>query len=381
MFRGMLRNFCETKVEPQALEHNRLEKFNRELFGELGGLGCLGITVAEEYGGSAMDATAVVIAMEELSAADPAFCLSYLAHATLFVNNLHINGSHAQKAKYLPSACDGTKVGGMCMSEPGAGTDVLGMSTKAVKQDDGDYLITGQKMWITNGTLDGETTGDVFLVYARTGEKRTDISMFIVEKGMPGFTLGQKIENKLGMRASMTAELVFEDVRVPPENIVGTVNGASLCMMRNLEVERVALAAMSTGIARRCIEEMNKYSEVRKAFGKPLNAFGQTQKQIAESYAEYMAGKAYVYHTANNLDLNSTGNVLDSDGVKLYAAKMSKEVADRAIQILGGNGYTGEYRVEQMWRDAKLLEIGGGTNEAHHKNMVNWFKKSGHELP
>jgi len=376
----MLRQFCENKVEPQALEHNAKEMFNRELFRELGDLGCLGITVAEEYGGSAMDATAVVIAMEELSASDPAFCLSYLAHALLFVNNLSLNGTHNQKLKYLPSACDGSKVGGMCMSEPGAGTDVLGMATKAVKDGD-DWVINGQKMWITNGTLDGKTTGDVFLVYARTGEKRTDLSMFIVEKDMPGFSLGQKIENKLGMRASMTAELVFEDVRVPAENVVGTVNGASICMMRNLEIERVALAAMSTGIARRCIEEMNKYATQRKAFGKSINEYGQIQKQIAESYAEYMAGKAYTYHTSNNLDLNSTGNVLDSDGVKLYAAKMSKEVADRAIQVLGGNGYTGEYRVEQMWRDAKLLEIGGGTNEAHHKNMVNWFKKSGAELP
>ncbi|GMI51615.1 hypothetical protein TeGR_g9531 [Tetraparma gracilis] len=381
MFRNMLRQFAEDKVEPQALEHNRKEIFNRDLFTELGGLGVLGITVAEEYGGSAMDATAVVIAMEELSASDPAFCLSYLAHATLFVNNLHLNGTHAQKLKYLPSACDGSKVGGMCMSEPGAGTDVLGMSTTAKQQEGGDWLINGTKMWITNGTLDGETTGDYFLVYARTGEKKTDLSMFIVEKDMPGFSLGQKIENKLGMRASMTAELVFEDVRVPAENLVGTVNGASICMMRNLEIERVALAAMATGIARRCVEEMNKYATARKAFGKPLSDFGQTQKAIGESYADYMAGKSYTYSTSNNLDLASSGNVLDSDGVKLFAAKMSKEVADRAIQVLGGNGYTGEYRVEQMWRDAKLLEIGGGTNEAHHKNMVNWFKKAGHELP
>lgn len=254
------------------------------------------------------------------------------------------------------------------------------MATTATPSGD-DYVINGQKMWITNGTVDGVNTGDAFLVYARTGEARSDVSMFIVEKGMPGFTLGQKIENKLGMRASMTAELVFEDVVVNKSQLVGQLNGAAICMMRNLEIERVALAAMSSGIARRCIEEMAKYSNTRKAFGKPIGDFGQIQKMIAESYAEYMASKSYIYNTSNNLELSSAGNVMDSDGVKLFAGKMAKDVADRAIQVLGGNGYTGEYRVEQLWRDAKLLEIGGGTNESHHKNMTKWFGKAGTTLP
>lgn len=378
----MVRAFVETEVEPQALAHNRSETFNVPLFRKLGGLGLLGITCKEEYGGSGMDATAAVIAHEELCASDPAFCLSYLAHSMLFLNNLHINGTHEQKMKYLPSACDGSLIGGMCMSEPGAGTDVLGMASVAKAIDGGSkYVINGQKMWITNGTTDGKNTGDCFLVYAKTGKGRADVSMFIVEKGTPGFTLGQQIKDKCGMRASMTAELVFADVVVPAGNLVGTLNGASICMMRNLEIERVALAAMSLGIARRCIEDMNKYAQERKAFGKSLNEYGQVQKNIAESYAEYMAGRAYVYSTSNNLDLYSTGNVLDSDGVKLYAAKMGKEVADRAIQTMGGYGYVGEYRVEQLWRDSKLLEIGGGTNEAHHKNMTNFFKKSVNKLP
>ncbi|TFJ88384.1 hypothetical protein NSK_000733 [Nannochloropsis salina CCMP1776] len=374
--RTTVRAFVEKEVDPQALAFNRREEFNLPLFRKLGELGLLGLSVPAEYGGSGMDATAVAIAHEELSAADPAFCLAYLAHSLLFVNNLAQNGSHAQKSKYLPAACAGTAVGGMCMSEPGAGTDVLGMGTAATKASDGShYILNGAKMWITNGTVDGQSTGDVYLVYAKTGQAAKDVSMFLVEKGSPGFRLGQKLEDKLGMRASMTAELVFDDCRVPVENLVGKEDGAAACMMRNLEIERVGLAAMSVGLARRCVEIMNAYAKERKAFGQPLNAFGQVQRHVAESYAEYMAGRAYLYYVANQLDLSSSGNGLDADGVKLYCAKMGKEVADRAIQVLGGYGYVGEYQVERLWRDAKLLEIGGGTNEAHHKNMVRDLRK------
>jgi len=372
----MIRAFVEKEVDPQALACNRREEFNLPLFRTLGELGLLGLTVPVEYGGSGMDAAAVAIAHEEISAADPAFCLAYLAHSLLFVNNLVQNGTHAQKLKHLPKACTGEAVGGMCMSEPGAGTDVLGMSTTAVKSSDGSYYtLNGAKMWITNGTLDGKTTGDVYLVYAKTGKGPKELSMFLVEKGMEGFRLGQKLEDKLGMRASMTAELVFDECRVPSENLVGKEHGAAICMMRNLEIERVGLAAMSVGLARRCVEVMNRYAKERKAFGQPLNAFGQVQKHVAESYCEYMAGRTYLYFVANQLDLASSGNGLDADGVKLYCAKMGKEVADRAIQVLGGYGYVGEYQVERLWRDAKLLEIGGGTNEAHHKNMVRDLKK------
>lgn len=372
--RKSLSDFCKDHVEPQAIEYNRDEKFNLPLFRKLGEMGFLGVTVDPEYGGSGMDATAATIIHQEIASCDPAFCLSYLAHSMLFVNNLHINGSHEQKLKYLPDACSGAKIGGMCMSEPGAGTDVLAMSTNA-RKDGEDYILNGNKMWITNGTLDGTDTGDFFLVYARTGEKKTDLSMFLVEKGMEGFELGQKIENKCGMRASMTAELVFENLRVPSENLVGSHNGAVICMMRNLEIERVALAAMSLGIARRCLKEMHEYSNERSVFGSKLNEFGQIQQQISQSYAEYMAAACYIYNTSNNLDLNSSGNVLDSDGVKLFVGAVAKQIADRSIQVLGGNGYVGEYRVEQLWRDSKLLEIGGGTNEAHHKNMISWMNK------
>ncbi|MCB9538228.1 MAG: acyl-CoA dehydrogenase family protein [Myxococcales bacterium] len=368
--RRMVRDFAEKEVAPQAAAHDRDERFNQPLFRKLGDLGLLGVTVDERFGGSGMDATAAVIAHEELSAVDPGFTLAYLAHAMLFANNLNFNGDDAQRARYLPKACTGEAIGGMCMSEPGAGTDVLGMRTTA-RRDGDDYVLDGAKMWITNGAVDQKTLGDVFLVYARMqGAARSALSMFIVEKGMPGFSLGQKLNDKLGMRASPTAELVFEGCRVPAANRIGAEGDATLHMMRNLELERLTLAAMSLGIARRCVEVMNGYASERQSFGKPLRSFGQIQRHIGESYAEYMAGRSYVYQVANALDLNKAGNRLDSDGVKLYCSTMAKNVADRAIQVLGGYGYMGEYDVERLWRDAKLLEIGGGTLEAHQKNIT-----------
>jgi isovaleryl-CoA dehydrogenase len=369
--RDMLRQFAESELEPQAIEFDRAERFNIDLFRRLGKeLGVLGVTVPEQWGGSEFDSTAAVIVHEELSAIDPAFCLSYLAHSMLFANNLALNGNDIQRARYLPGACNGDLIGGMCMSEPNAGTDVLGMGTQA-KEVDGGYLINGAKMWITNGAIDDDTLGDVFLVYVRfEGDPRNQLSMLIVEKGDPGFSLGQRIKDKLGMRASSTAELVFEDCFVPHDRLVGKRGEAMLHMMRNLELERLTLAAMSLGIARRSIEVMNQYASDRVTFGKPLRSYGQIQAMIADSYAEYMAGRSYVYQVASQLSLNSHGNRLDSDGVKLYCARMAKQVADRAIQVLGGYGYVGEYHVERLWRDARLLEIGGGTNEAHQKNMT-----------
>ncbi len=369
-FRQMIRQFVEREVEPQAEAHDHGEQFNQGLFRKLGELGLHGVTVPERFGGSGMDAVAAVIAHEELAASDPGFCLAYLAHSMLFVNNLAINGNDEQRQRFLPGACDGNLIGGMCMSEPDAGTDVMGMSTTA-KKDGDDYILNGRKMWITNGAISDTDLGDVFLVYAHTGEKhQRSISLFLVEKGMEGFSLGQKIKGKLGMRASTTAELVFEDVRVPSKNLVGLEGGAVKSMMRNLALERLTLAAMSLGIARRCVEIMNSYAQDRKAFGQPLNRFGQIQRHIAESYAEYMAGRSYVYQVAQNLALDAYGQRIDSDGVKLYCSVMAKNVADRAIQTLGGYGYVSEYKVERLWRDAKLLEIGGGTIEAHQKNMT-----------
>lgn len=379
MLRDTLKSFVKEEVEPQAHEHDRHEKFNFTLFKKLGDLGLLGLTVPEEFGGSGLDASAVCLVHEELSASDPGFCLAYLAHALLCVNNLAVNGSPEQKKKYLPGLSSGALIGSMAMSEPDFGTDVLGMQTTAVLKD-GKYILNGRKMWITNGTIDDQKTPcDMVWVYAKTGEKngRAQISTFIVEKGDKGFYVGQKIMDKLGMRGSNTAELVFENCEIPADRLVGALGDSMHHMMRNLEIERVGLAAMSLGIARRSVEIMNKYATDRHAFGKPLNFYGQIQKYIADSYAEYKAASCYVYDTARKLDLNKEGNRLDSDGVKLIATTMAKNVADRAIQVLGGYGYVGEYTVERLWRDAKLLEIGGGTIEAHQKNMTRDLSKNG----
>ncbi|PKN57635.1 MAG: isovaleryl-CoA dehydrogenase [Deltaproteobacteria bacterium HGW-Deltaproteobacteria-14] len=367
--RDMVRAFAEREVDPQAAEHDKHERFNLPLFRKLGELGLLGVTVEERWGGAGMDAVAAVIAHEELSAADPGFCLAYLAHSMLFANNLAHNGDDAQRGRLLPLACSGEILGGMAMSEPGAGTDVLGMQTRAVADGD-DWVLDGAKMWITNGALNDAELGDAFLVYARTAPGSRGLSLFLVEKGMPGFRLGQKIHDKLGMRASTTAELVFDGCRVPGRNLVGAEGQAVKHMMRNLELERLTLAAMSLGMARRSIEVMNRHASERQAFGQPIREFGQIQRHIAESYAEYMAGRSYVYQVAAALSLKSGGNRVDSDGVKLYCGTMAKNVADRAIQVLGGYGYVGEYQVERLWRDAKLIEIGGGTVEAHHKNIT-----------
>lgn len=368
--RETVRRFAERELEPVAEICDREERFDLSLFRRLGEIGLLGITVDERFGGSGMDATSAVIAHEELSAVDPGFCLAYLAHSILFANNLDRNGSESLRAKYLPDVCTGKLVGGMGMSEPGAGTDVLDLRTTAVRHPDG-YRLTGSKMWITNGALDDERPGDVFLVYARVaGAARNELSLFLVDRTFPGFRLGQRIKNKLGMRASGTAELVFEDCLVPVENLVGEEGTATHHMMRNLEIERLTLAAMGLGIARRCIEIMNAHARERQSFGQPIHRYGQIQRHIAESYAEYMAGRSYVYATARALDLERAGQRVDCDGAKLYCATMSKTVADRAIQVLGGYGYVGEYKVERLFRDAKLLEIGGGTLEAHQKNIT-----------
>ncbi len=377
MLRESVRQWVQAEVEPQALEFDRQEKFNLELFKKLGDLGLLGITVPEEYGGSGLAAVAAVIVHEELSYSDPGFCLAYLAHSMLCVNNLAAHSSPAQKEKYLPKLCSGEWIGAMAMSEANYGTDVLGMETTAQKKGD-KYIINGSKMWITNGCVDDNgTPGDVIWLYAKTGEKngKAQISTFIIEKGMKGFSVGQKIMDKMGMRGSNTAELVFDNCEVPLENLVGEEGSSITHMMRNLEIERVTLAAMALGIAKRSIDIMNKYAHEREAFGKSIAKYGQIQKFIAESYAQYQASRAYVYNTARLLKVDGSGNRIDSDGVKLVATPMAKQVADNAIQVLGGYGYVGEYVVERLWRDSKLLEIGGGTLEAHQKNITNDLKK------
>lgn len=380
MLRDMVLNFTKEKVEPQAEHHDKIEKFNVDLFRELGELGLLGLTVSEEFGGSGQDATAAVIVHEELSYSDPGFCLAYLAHSMLCVNNFYVNASEVQKKLLLPKMCSGEFIGAMGMSEPDAGTDVMGMSMTAVLDKD-EYVLNGRKMWITNGCVDDNGTAcDGVLVYAKTGLKgnKPQISTFMVLKDTHGFSVGQKITGKLGMRASNTAELVFENCRVPKKWLIGQEGDSVTHMMKNLEIERLTLAAMSLGIARRSLEVMVKYAEERHAFGKPISHFGQIQKFISESFAEYRAARAYVYHTAGRMKVSGSGERADSDGVKLFVTTAAKNIADRAIQVLGGYGYVSEYVVERLWRDSKLLEIGGGTLEAHQKNIARDLSKSMH---
>jgi len=362
-----LRQFVEREVEPQAAEHDRAERFNHALFRRAGELGLLGLTVAEPHGGAGLDATAAVQLMESLSTSDPGFGLAVLAHSFLFCHNLSVNGNDEQCRRILPKASSGEWIAGMCMTEPEAGTDVLGMRTRAVARGDA-FVLDGVKTYITNGGIDDDTLGDVFIVYARTGDR--SLSAFLVEKGMPGFRLGQKWVDKLGMRSSFTAELVFEGVEVPARNVMGEIGEGTLHMMRNLEIERLTLAAQGLGITQRSLRVMIDYANERKAFGRPIREFGQIQRYIAETFAEYRAARAFVYDTARRLSFTRAGQRIDADATKLFAAQVAKRAADAAMQVLGGAGYMGENVVERLWRDAKLLEIGGGTLEAHHKNIA-----------
>lgn len=366
LLRDTLREFVAREVEPQAMEYDRDERFNHALFRKAGELGVLGVTLPEEYGGAGLDAVAAVQVCEALSTADPGFALSVLAHSILFAHNLSVNGSEQQRKHVLPRAATGEWIGGLCMTEPEVGTDVLSLKTTARR--DGDvYRLTGRKTFITNGGVDETTLGDCFIVYAATAPKT--ISSFLVEKGMPGFSLGQKWKDKVGMRASFTAELVFDDVPVPVQNRIGDEGEGTLHMMRNLEIERLTLAAMSLGIAQRSLQVMVGYANDRKAFGRPIRDFGQIQRHVAESFAEWRASRTFVYDVARKIDLHGAGQRLDADATKLVASQMAKRAADAAMQVLGGYGYMGEYVVSRLWRDAKLLEIGGGTLEAHHKNL------------
>jgi len=359
LLRQTVRQFVQNRVEPQAMEHDEAQTFNTALLRELGELGLIGVTIPEADGGAGMDATASCIVHDELAYSDPGFTLGYLAHALLFVNNFYWAGNAAQRKKYLPKVLSGETVGAMGMTEPAVGTDVLGMQTIARRTSDG-YVINGRKTFITNGP-----EADVFLVYAKLEDR---ITTFIVERAYAGFSTSPKIP-KLGMRASTMSELIFEDVHVPADNLVGTEGGGITNMMRNLEIERLGLSAMSLGMARRCLDVMVKYSMERRSFGKPLAEHGQIQRYIGESYAKVEAMRALTYNVAATTGPTQR-NRLGTDAAKLFCATAAKEVADAAVQVLGGYGYCTEYRVEQFLRDTKLIEIGGGTLEAHQKNIT-----------
>jgi isovaleryl-CoA dehydrogenase len=366
--REAVRQWGLKNVEPQATEFDEVERFNESLFRRFGAeLSLFGVTVPEDDGGSGLDAVATVIILEELSRLDPALMLSYLAHEVLFVHNFHVNSNADQRARFLPRVISGEWIGAMAMSEPGAGTDVLGMATTATL--DGDhYILNGSKQWITNGDV-----ADVCLVYAKTGKSRRDVSAFVVETKTLGFSAGRK-ERKMGMRQSNTCSLSFDNVRVPKANLLGEENGAITCMMRNLEIERVALAAQSIGIALRCVDEMSRYAIAdRKAFGKPLIEFGQIQRMVAESYSDTEAARALVYNVARQIHPDNKQR-MGADAAKLVATGVGERVSRNAIQVFGGYGYTREYPVERLHRDAILLSIGGGTNEAMQKNIAAELK-------
>jgi isovaleryl-CoA dehydrogenase len=362
--RDLVHQFGEAEIEPQAAEHDEAERFNDPLFRRLGSeLNLFGLTVPEGEGGSGLDPVASVIVCEELSRYDPGLGLSYLAHEVLFINNFSQAATAEQRRRFLPGVISGERIAGMAMTEPEAGTDVLGMRTVAERRD-GVYVLTGTKQFITNGP-----PGDVFLIYAKMNSSARSITAFVVEREHPGFSVGKK-EKKMGMRASPTSQLVLDECRVPAENLLGQEDGALMHMMRNLEIERVTLAAQSIGIALRCVEEMSRYAiSERKAFQQPLIHFGQIQQMVADSYAETAAARALVYEAARGIDPERR-NSLAAASAKLVATLTAERVARRAIQVMGGYGYCREYPAERMLRDAILLSIGGGTVEAMQKNIA-----------
>lgn len=359
MLRRMVADFARREVDPQAAEFDAKGQLNVALFRRLGDLGLLGITIPDDDGGAGLDTTAAVIVHHELAKYDPGFTLAYLAHAMLFVNNFYYCSNPEQKARYLPKVISGEWVAGMGMTEPGAGTDVLAMTTTAVRRGD-EWVLNGTKTYITNGC-----EGHCFLVYAKVDGR---VTAFVVDRDCPGFSTSNHID-KLGMRASTMSELIFADCRVPADNLLGEIGSGLTHMMRNLEIERITLAAMSVGIAERCVEIMVRHANDRQAFRSPLNRFGQIQRYIAEGFAMTEAARCLVYNVARDIG-PEIRNRVGSDAAKLFAAPVGKTVADYAMQVMGGSGYCKEYPVERLWRDAKLLEIGGGTIEAHQKNLT-----------
>lgn len=357
MMRDTVRNFSADVVAPRAGEIDESNEFPRDLWPKLGELGLLGVTVEEEFGGAGMGYTEHVIAMEELSRASAAVGLSYGAHSNLCVNQIRRNGSDAHKASYLPKLISGEHVGALAMSEPGAGSDVVSMRTRAEKKGD-RYILNGRKMWITNGP-----DADILVVYAKTdpdADKR-GISAFLIEKGMKGFTTAQKLD-KLGMRGSNTCELVFDDCEVPAENLIGGEGKGVNVLMSGLDYERLVLAGGPLGIMQACLDVVVPYVHEREQFGQPIGSFQMIQGKLADMYTTMNAAKSYVYMVALACDRGDVTRK-DAAGVILYAAEKATWMALEAIQCLGGNGYINEYPTGRLLRDAKLYEIGAGTSE------------------
>jgi isovaleryl-CoA dehydrogenase len=357
MLRDSVRDFAAKEIAPRAADIDRTNEFPPDLWRKLGALGVLGVTVEEEYGGTAMGYLAHVIAMEEISRASASIGLSYGAHSNLCVNQIRRNGSEAQKKKYLPKLVTGEHVGALAMSEPGAGSDVVGMKLKAerVERSGGSrYVLNGNKMWITNGP-----DASVLVIYAKTSDR--GITAFLVEKGMKGFSTAQKLD-KLGMRGSNTCELVFRDCEVPVDNILGREGEGVKVLMSGLDYERAVLAGGPLGIMAACLDVVMPYVHARKQFGQPIGEFQLMQGKLADMYTTFSACRAYVYAVAQALDRGETTRK-DAAGAILYAAEKATWMAGEAIQSLGGMGYINETPTGRLWRDAKLYEIGAGTSE------------------
>ncbi len=355
--RETVRDFAQEKIAPRAEEIDRTTGFPRDLWPQMGELGLHGITVEEEYGGTGLGYLEHVIAMEEVSRASASVGLSYGAHSNLCVNQIRRNGNEEQKRRYLPKLISGEHLGALAMSEPGSGSDVVSMRTRAEKRGD-RYVLNGNKMWITNGP-----TADTLVVYAKTDPEAGPRGMtaFLIEKGFKGFSTHQKLD-KLGMRGSDTAELVFEDCEVPAENVLGTVGGGVNVLMSGLDYERVVLAAGPLGIMQAALDVVIPYVHERKQFGQPIGSFQIMQGKLADMYVTMNAAKAYVYSVARACDDGRTTRE-DAAGAILYAAENATQIALDAIQCLGGNGYINDYPTGRLLRDAKLYEIGAGTSE------------------
>ncbi len=357
MLRQSVHEFVQTEIAPLAEEIDRTNEFPAQLWGKFGDMGLLGITVEEEYGGSAMGYLEHVVAMEEISRASASVGLSYGAHSNLCVNQIRRNGSEAQKRQYLPGLISGTHVGALAMSETGAGSDVVGMRLRADRKGD-KYILNGTKMWITNGP-DAHT----LVVYAKTDPDSgpRGITAFIIERGFAGFSTAQKLD-KLGMRGSNTCELVFEDCEVPEENVLGEVNEGVKVLMSGLDYERAVLAGGPLGIMQACMDVVLPYVHERRQFNRPIGEFQLMQGKIADMYTTLNACRAYVYAVAAACDRGETARK-DAAGAILYAAEKATWMALEAIQALGGNGYINEFPTGRLLRDAKLYEIGAGTSE------------------
>lgn len=357
MLRDMVYQFARDEIAPMAADIDASNQFPNILWPKLGELGLLGITVSEEYGGANMGYLAHCIAMEEISRASASVGLSYGAHSNLCVNQIYLNGNHQQKEKYLPRLLTGEHIGALAMSEVNSGSDVVSMQLSAQERED-HFLLNGTKMWITNGP-----DADVLVVYAKTDKSAGSkgVTAFLIEKSFEGFGTAQKLD-KLGMRGSNTCELIFENCRVPKENVLGSVNAGVSVLMSGLDYERAVLAAGPVGIMQACMDVVLPYVHEREQFNQPIGTFQFIQGKLADLYTKMNASRAYLYSVAKACDEGRV-NRKDAAAVILYTSENATQMALQAIQILGGNGYINEYATGRLLRDAKLYEIGAGTSE------------------